>query len=266
MRQHFPVNNLRQSINGVWQQIEKSYYIDIPDDGINIIRLPESPDNGTTTGSSDISIVGFTKTTTYPPIQSTFYVDYNNGYISFNPSDANTNINIVYWAKGSVIDAYDINYLNEKYIISDTRPTGYNGQQWYNTNNKILYSFDETDDKWLSVNRVSFSFGRKGLTNNQYLNFYAGMISSNNSGLRMVRDACIVSMSGQTSNLGDYSFHIRKNNQILNVCDLDVIGDYGIGLDTSVNINKNDILQCFFSSVFSVIRDPMLTIEVAWKI
>jgi hypothetical protein len=110
-----------------------------------------------------------------------------------------------------------------------------------------------------------FSFGRAGLSNNQYLNFYGGVLPSNNSGLRMIRNATIISLAGQIRQIGTCTFHIRKNNLLTDIGHLDVLIDYGRGLSVDIDVNEGDILQCYFDSAFSNIKDPMLLIEVAWR-
>ncbi len=66
----------------------------------------------------------------------------------------------------------------------------------------ILCIYDSTRSKWLSVQRQFLVFGRRGKTKNQYLGFFGSRLVSLNSGLRIARDACIVSMSGQLNTPG----------------------------------------------------------------
>ena len=260
MSDNFPLVNLRQTIDKQWDQIEITQNLVIP--AGKVLKLREVPDDGSV--SPKISIPGFTETTTYPPTSSQFFVNYCTGYVEFHSDQVGDSIAVTYWAKGSLVEADDINYLNNKHVVSSVSPSGYYGQQWYNTNNGLTYSYD-IRDKWLSIDRTMFSFGRAGLSNNQYLNFYGGVLPSNNSGLRMIRDATIISLAGQIKQIGTCTFHIRKNNLLTDIGSLDVLIDYGRGLSVDIDVNEGDILQCYFSSAFSNIKDPMLLIEVAWR-
>jgi len=252
--------NLRQSIDKQWEQIEITQSLVVPVS--RVLKLREVPDDGTV--HSKPLIPGLTEVTVYPPLPGQFFVNYCTGYIEFNTAQIGDIVVITYWAKGSLVEVEDINYLNDKHVVSATPPTGYYGQQWYNIGNGITYCYD-IRDKWLSMDRNMFSFGRAGLSNNQYLNFYAGTLPSNNSGLRMIRNATIVSLSGQIKEIGTCTFHIRKNNLSTDIGYLDVLIDYGRGLSMDIDVNEGDILQCYFDSAFSNIKDPMLLIEVAWR-
>ena len=260
MSDNLSLVNLRQSIDKQWEQTELTQNLVVPVS--KVIKLKEVPDDGSVNVKPVIP--GLVETTVYPPIVGAFYVNYCTGYIEFNLAQVGSTAAITYWAKGSLVEAADINYLDAKHIVSGTPPVGYYGQQWYNTGNGITYCYD-IRNKWLSMNRQTVSFGRRGLVDNQYLDFYGGVLPSNNSGLRMVRNGTIVSFSGQTSNLGTCTFHIRKNNLLTDICTFDILSDYGRGLDMDMDINEGDILQCFFMNSLSNVKDPMLLIEIAWR-
>jgi len=261
MSENFPLVNLRQTINKQWSLVEITESFTIP--ASKVLKLREVPDDGTTNPKPVIA--GLVETTSYPVSTGQFYVNYCTGYIEFHQNQVSDSIDITYWGKGSLVEADDINYLNNKHVVSDIAPTGYYGQQWYNTNNGITYVYD-IRNKWLSFDRQMFVFGRQGLTNNQYLNYYAGVLPSNSSGLRLIRDACITGMVGQIKDIGTCSFYIRKNNSTTSVVQFDILTDFGNENDNlSINMNKGDILQCYFDSAFSSIKDPMLMIELAWR-
>lgn len=269
---YFPLHNIRKSIDNQWQQIHYQETRTIPSSANNIVELIEVPDDGTI--SSRLSIQNFTETSTYPPPSGQYYVNFNTGHIAFNNNDAGTNVDIDYYAKGSLVEVddinqlyYDITDLQKLYTISNTPPVSANvGYQWYNTVDNILYIKDNNRNKWLSTDKQTLSFGKKGLTNNQYLRYFGGVIPSNKNSLRVVRNACIVSLSAQFHNLGTGTFYIRKNNTNTTITSLDVINDYGNG-DTNINIDvdEGDVLQCYFDSPSSSIKDPIITIELSWR-
>jgi hypothetical protein len=266
----FPLKNIRKSINGIWNQlyITETRVISGSD---CIIELIEVPDDGSVNQKPIID--GFTETTTYPPASGEYYVNYQNGYISFNNNDYGNTVEIKYYGKGTLIEAQDINYIYDEvkrleqiYTISPTPPSSSNiGYQWFDTINGINYVYDGLRNKWLSINRAEISFGKKGLTNNQYLYYYGGVIPSNINSKRMIRNACITAISAQFSDIGAGTFYIRKNNSV-DIGVFDILNDYGNG-DESINIdiNEGDVIKCYFDSSFSNVKDPIITLEIAWR-
>jgi hypothetical protein len=133
------------------------------------------------------------------------------------------------------------------------------------TKDGLLFIYDGTRSKWLSTSRMFLVFGRSGRTTSQYLNFYSGNIPSNNSGLRLARDAVIVSMAGQFNQSGTGIFHVGKNDIFSSIGNLSINSALG-GHNTSLNINLNagDYLQSYIQTSIDVWY-PMLIIEIAWR-
>lgn len=131
--------------------------------------------------------------------------------------------------------------------------------------NGILFIYDSARSKWLSVERMYLIFGRKGKTSNQYLDFGGGKLPSNNSGLRIPRDATIVAMSAQLDANGTSNFRIRKNDNSTNIETLLVnaaLGAHSTTLNT--DINAADFLQCYSDNA-SKVSDPMIIVEIAYR-
>ena len=129
----------------------------------------------------------------------------------------------------------------------------------------MLFVYDSTRAKWLSVQRETLVFGRRRRVRNQYLNFAAGNLSSNNSGYRIPRDACIVAMSGQLDNSGTCQMRVRRNDTATNIATLSIssaLGDSDIS--ANIDINANDYLQSYLSAS-SRVEDPMFVIEIAFR-
>lgn len=131
----------------------------------------------------------------------------------------------------------------------------------------IMYIYDATRSKWLSVQRQFLVFGRKGVTKNQYINFAAGTLSSNNSGYRIPRASVIVSMSGQLDVSGTCDLHVRKNDAATNVATLPIATATGASdISTNVSLNVGDFLQSFCSVAVGDVNDPMFIVEIAYTI
>jgi len=129
----------------------------------------------------------------------------------------------------------------------------------------ILCSYDATRGKWLSVQRQFLVFGRKGKTGNQYLAFGGGKIPSNNSGLRLAKDATIVSMTCQLDATGTTSMRVRKNDALANVATLTVTASLGNDDDTlNIDLDQSDFLQMYSDNAANV-QDPMVMVEIAYR-
>ncbi len=129
----------------------------------------------------------------------------------------------------------------------------------------ILCIYDSSRSKWLSVQRGFVMFGKKGLTKNQYLSFFSSSLPSNNSGIRMERNACIVGISGQLDSSGTCDLRLRKNDSSTNIVTLSLAGVLG-GTDITLNVDlsADDFLQSFLNATAPV-QDPMIIIEFAWR-
>jgi hypothetical protein len=129
----------------------------------------------------------------------------------------------------------------------------------------IMYIYDSTRTKWLSVQREVLIFGRRKRVKNQYLNFAVGNLSSNNSGYRIPRNATITAMTGQLDASGTCNIHVRRNDTATNITSLSISSSNGnVDISTNVDINANDFLQCYLSASNRV-EDPVFMIEIAYR-
>jgi len=129
----------------------------------------------------------------------------------------------------------------------------------------ILCVYDGTRSKWVSVQRLYLTFGRRGNTSNQYLAFAGGRLVSINSGYRMAYAGTIVSITCQLDSSGTTNIRIRKNDSATNIATLAVSGALG-ATDNTINIDfaADDFLQCYSDNASSV-EDPMVIVEIAYR-
>jgi len=131
--------------------------------------------------------------------------------------------------------------------------------------NGLLYEYDTVRGKWLSVQRMTFSWGKQGGTKDQYLRHWGGNIASNLSGERVWRDATIVAMSGQLNAVGTCNMRIRKNGTVTNIATLALGGVLGAhDITTDVDLTAGDRLHSYLDNNTTV-QNPTLIIEVAWR-
>lgn len=132
----------------------------------------------------------------------------------------------------------------------------------------ILCVFDETRDKWLSVDRKFIAWGKNRRAKDQYLFHWSGNTAANNSGLRMIRNATIVGMSGHfEANVSTgVSFDVEKNDGGTAIVSLPVTNaTQGNQVDdTNIDVDVGDALQAYFNSDVRE-QQPQFIVEVAWR-
>ena len=130
--------------------------------------------------------------------------------------------------------------------------------------NGLLYTYDDTRAKWLSVQRIMVAFGRRGNSNNQYLNHYGGNIAASQGGLRMARNATIVSLAGEFSAAATADLHVRRNDAAADIATLSVAAAQGAHDNTiDVDLTAGDFLQSYVDN--GPCSDPMFMVEIAWR-
>lgn len=131
--------------------------------------------------------------------------------------------------------------------------------------NGLLYAYDATRAKWLSVQRQTLIFGRKGASRNQFLSYGVGSLPSSISGFRMLRNAVIIGISGQLSTPGTCDLHLRSNDAATNIATLSLSSEAGNQrVDLNVDLNAGDYLQNYLEAA-SRVNDPVVAIEIAWR-
>lgn len=129
----------------------------------------------------------------------------------------------------------------------------------------ILCIYDATRAKWLSVQRAILAFGKKGNSKDQYLNHYGGDVQSNLSGLRMIRDATIVGISGHLNASGTCDLNIRKNDVATDILTLSISAAIGAQNGAAnVDLSAGDYLQSYVDATSNV-DSPMVLVEIAWR-
>ena len=129
----------------------------------------------------------------------------------------------------------------------------------------ILCCYDGSRSKWLSVQRIYLTFGRKGNTSNQFLSFGGGNLPSNNSGFRIPRNATVVSMSGQLDSSGTTDMRLRSNDNAANIATLAISTAIGAQDNAlNVDISAGDFMQMYSDNATGV-EDPMVIVEIAYR-
>lgn len=130
----------------------------------------------------------------------------------------------------------------------------------------ILYAYDATRTKWLSVDRVTVEASKQNGARNVYLRVGDGVASSQ-TGYRVLRDATITGLSAQTDNVESWTLEVRRNGVATPVATLAITAANG-DQDAAVNADlaAGDELQLFANTASGRIRAPVALIELAWRI
>ncbi len=147
---------------------------------------------------------------------------------------------------------------------STSTPTGNSGGQMFVGDDGILYIYDGTRSKWLSVDRTMVGWGRNSNnTSNQYLRQFNGA-QSNFSGWRMVRDGTITAITAQTNIAQTWTLEIRKNDAGTVITSLTMAAQAGNHNNTlNIDISEGDFIQAYCNG--NSIDYPQTLIEIAWR-
>jgi hypothetical protein len=164
----------------------------------------------------------------------------------------------------SIANAQEVRVIDNKGTINTIREliVGTDG---------LLYAYDGTRIKWLSVDRNLIGWGRNKINagsddplGTQYLRQYNGAPSDLN-GWRMIRDGTITAITVQSNADQTYKVEIEKNNNTTAILTL-LVANTELGKHvTTINVDfdEGDFLQCYLDA--SAVQYPQVLIEIAWR-
>jgi hypothetical protein len=129
----------------------------------------------------------------------------------------------------------------------------------------LLYIYDGTRVKWLSVARRSYTFGRAGNTKNLYLRT-ADSIATSETGIRVMRNATVVGISAQTDTAGTWVVEIRKNDGASVITSLTLTAVQGAqDVTLNANLDAGDEIQVYANVSGTAVKSPVVSVELAWR-
>ena len=135
------------------------------------------------------------------------------------------------------------------------------GQRWYNTSNKLWFTYD--GDKFVSDEVEVVIFSRPGNCDGVYLN--CGSVNNPMSGLLLPMKALLVRITAKAS--GGYankSFSLVKDNSsVVFSFNLDNLS-YINNSPGNIVISEGSYLQCFCSSDGSAVQNPVVNVLLKW--
>ena len=190
-------------------------------------------------------------------INETFNIIRSNGFVGINNENPSAQLDI------NQVDAASPPL---RIRPSASTPTGTESGQFHVASDGLLYTFDSTRNKWLSVDRNLVGWGRNsGSASNEFLRQFNGSLSDTN-GWRMIRNGTITAITVQSNNVDTFDIQIRSNDNAAPITTFTVTNAEG-DHDTTLNIdfNEGDFLQCFLPAVPGGVSNPQVLIEIAWR-
>lgn len=128
----------------------------------------------------------------------------------------------------------------------------------------ILYTYDATRSKWLSVDRKLVTAAKKGSANDIYLRVADG-IATSETGIRVLRDGTITGLFAQTDGAESWTLEIRRNGVSTPIATLAMSAVAGNqATTTNIDVAQGDELQ-FFANTTGSIKSPVAGLELAWR-
>jgi hypothetical protein len=129
----------------------------------------------------------------------------------------------------------------------------------------IVYSYDGTRSKWLSIDRKLIEMSKDGFAKDVYLR--TGNVASSQTGYRALRSGTITGIFAQTDTAYTWTIEVRRNGVLAPIASLAITAATGSQqVTTNVDFNQGDELQLFANTSGSNITAPVAGIEIAWKI
>lgn len=195
---------------------------------------------------------------------------YSNGWSYTSPKDGmyvyDTNTDLLLKYNSSTTS-----YLPATKYVGTNPPVLYgNSTLWYSTTDNMLFAYDSTRSKWLSIDRRTMDFTKSGnVTGQTYLRINGDAISSTTYGYLLSRPGVIIgyilsASSGDTSRYLTMTYNSDSTTQTT----------WQLNFNSSLNsndltINKNihngKIVYATSSSTGSTLSDVFLEVIVAWR-
>lgn len=127
----------------------------------------------------------------------------------------------------------------------------------------ILYIYDSSRGKWLSMIRQSVIFGVRR-ADGCYLN--VSDFSSSMSGWPALRNGTITGMTVQASGgFSGKSFTMSINNNPTPVHTFNLTGHYYANGNLDIDFDQNDLIKILASSQYGVTHNVVANLEIAWR-
>ena len=128
----------------------------------------------------------------------------------------------------------------------------------------ILYLYDSSRSKWISMIRQNIIFGGQR-ADGRFLN--VGDFSSNMAGWPALRKGVITGITAQASSgYGEKKFFIMKNNNPNPLLEFNLHNFYYANGNIDIEFLDNDLIKILASSEFGVAFHTIINLEIGWRL
>jgi hypothetical protein len=151
-------------------------------------------------------------------------------------------------------------------VTSGTEPPASGtGGIWYNNNNDLIYYWDMTRNKWLSIYTVNYLFTYSGNIDGLYMS--VGNVVNAYANFRILREATIVSVTADVdpvlSQTATKAFEIQADQ--VSIYNFSLINYTYTNETLNVDVNPGQELQMYVSAADARVRDPIVVLELRWR-
>ena len=159
-------------------------------------------------------------------------------------------------------------------LPADTNPpeNEINGKGWYDTNTKLVYYYDKTRDKWLTVSRYMLVYGHSGSADGVDLGISS--VTSNNTGYYLSYPATITgifvrALSGKQNKL--IKIRVRELYSDGSTSSLSVLTTFNlsnliyINTDANIDVDYSNLVQIRVAAAGSSISNVICQLEIAYR-
>jgi hypothetical protein len=136
---------------------------------------------------------------------------------------------------------------------------------WYNNNDNIIYYWDESRNKWLSVYTHNYLFTYSGNIDGLYMS--VGNVVNSYAHFHILRDATITAIAADQDPVGssqpDKDYEVQTNGADVFTFSM-ILHEY-TNEALNIDINEDDALQMYVVSVGTRVRDPIVNLEIRWR-
>jgi len=148
-------------------------------------------------------------------------------------------------------------------VVSGTTPPS-ESNLWYNSNDNIIYYYDNVRSKWLSTSILNYLFTYSANIDGLYMS--VGNIIDAYAHYNIVRDATIVSASAEQRPAGSFAtkgYEIHTDGS--SVYSFSMVSHSYANNSLNVDIDQDEGLQVFCTAAGSKSRDPIVNLELRWR-
>jgi len=129
--------------------------------------------------------------------------------------------------------------------------------------NGLLYSYDNTRSKWLTIDQPVIEFSTR-LGDANYLS--SGWFSATSAGFTALRDGTLIGITANGIGNLTKSFAFRKAGSSTDLATFSLAAGSYTDSTTNIDFSAGDILQVYCSATGAPVINPRVDLHIAWRL